>query len=40
MNLFDENFRLAVKPGSLTKKLTLNDETNAYPVYRVKLLTI
>lgn len=40
MNLFEENFCLAVKPTSLTKKLTLNGETKAYPVYHVKLLPI
>ncbi len=37
MFLFDKNLRSAVKPTNLTKKLTLNGETKAYPVYRVKL---
>lgn len=37
MNLFDESLHMAVQPTTLTKKLTLNGETKAYPVYRVKL---
>ena len=37
MNLLDEKFRSAVQPTTLTKKLTLNGETKAYQVYRVRL---
>ena len=37
MSLLDEKFRSAVQPTTLTKKLTLNGETKAYQVYRVRL---
>ena len=37
MNLFDESLRGFIQPTNLTKKLTLNGETKAYPVYRVNL---
>ena len=37
MSLLDEKFRSVVQPTTLTKKLTLNGETKAYQVYRVRL---
>ncbi len=37
MNLFDESLKGFVQPTNLTKKLTLNGETKAYPIYRVRL---
>lgn len=37
MNLLDEQYREFVQPTTLTKKLTLNGETKAYPIYRVRL---
>lgn len=37
MNLLDEQYRESVRPTTLTKKLTLNGETKAYPIYRVRL---
>ena len=37
MSLLDEKFRSVVQPTTLTKKLTLNGETKAYHVYRVRL---
>lgn len=37
MNLRSEEMQAYVQPTTLTRKLTLNGETKAYPVYRVKL---
>ena len=37
MNLLDEQYREFVQPTTLTKKMTLNGETKAYPIYRVRL---
>lgn len=37
MNLRSEEMQAYIQPTTLTRKLTLNGETKAYPVYRVKL---
>ena len=37
MNLLDEAGQGSVELTGLTKKLTLEGETKAYPVYRVRL---
>ncbi len=37
MNLLAEELRKYVQPTTLTRKLTLDGETKAYPVYRVRL---
>ena len=37
MNLLSDELRNYVQPTTLTRKLTLDGETKAYPVYRVRL---
>lgn len=37
MNLLSEELKKYVQPTTLTRKLTLDGETKAYPVYRVRL---
>ena len=37
MNLLSEEMKQYVQPTTLTRKLTLDGETKAYPVYRVRL---
>ncbi|MGN0574570.1 MAG: hypothetical protein ACI4J2_00945 [Ruminococcus sp.] len=37
MNLLAEEFKNYVQPTTLTRKLTLDGDTKAYPVYRVRL---